>query len=368
MRAVSPRPKRASRCRHKRRRGLTKTQVGILSHELTQRHQASLHRYRVRLTPGEHNRAHMHMHMQSLILHHYDFSNYAEKVRLALGYKGQTWHSVEIPPVAPKPDLQALTGGYRRTPVLQLGADIFCDTRLILRVLDSVKREPLLFPKEHAAQASAIAYWAETQLFRPISLYVSGSNQDVFPLSLQADRARMRGRTPPTADAMKRAAARNAPLVRTQLPVVEQMLASGGPWIMGKVTTIADFSIYHALWFITGRTERLAFELEPFQRIKRWMSRMRNFGHGSRNDLAAAEALRIAAAACPAEPGRARAYKEDPQLGSRVRIRADDYGREAVEGELVQAGVHDIAIARHDTDLGDVVVHFPRLGYDLRAL
>ena len=81
-----------------------------------------------------------------LILHHYDFSNYAEKVRLALGYKGLGWRSVIIPPIAPKPELMPLTGGYRRTPVLQIGADIFCDTRQILRELERRQPEPTLYP------------------------------------------------------------------------------------------------------------------------------------------------------------------------------------------------------------------------------
>ncbi|MCP1845401.1 glutathione S-transferase [Bradyrhizobium sp. USDA 4524] len=50
--------------------------------------------------------------MSGLILHHYDFSNYSEKVRVALGYKSLEWSSVIVPPVIPKPDLTALTGGY----------------------------------------------------------------------------------------------------------------------------------------------------------------------------------------------------------------------------------------------------------------
>jgi glutathione S-transferase len=74
--------------------------------------------------------------MSALILHHYDFSNYSEKVRVALGFKSLEWSSVIVPPVTPKPDLTALTGGYRRAPVLQIGADIYCDTRLILRELE----------------------------------------------------------------------------------------------------------------------------------------------------------------------------------------------------------------------------------------
>ena len=72
----------------------------------------------------------------TLILHHYDFSNFAEKARLMLGFKNLAWRGVEIPPIAPKPDLTPLTGGYRRTPVLQDGADVWCDTRLIARELE----------------------------------------------------------------------------------------------------------------------------------------------------------------------------------------------------------------------------------------
>ena len=128
-----------------------------------------------------------------LILHHYDdFSNYAEKARLALGYKGFTWHSVIIPPTAPKPDLTPLTGGYRRTPVLQVGADIYCDTRRIMQELERQRPEPTFYPAGLETTANMIAYWAENQLFRPMSLYVSGRNLDVLPDNLQADRSRMR--------------------------------------------------------------------------------------------------------------------------------------------------------------------------------
>ena len=71
--------------------------------------------------------------MSEIILHHYEISVFSERVRLALGLKRLSWNSVTIPHMLPKPDLMPLTGGYRRTPVMQLGADIYCDTLLILR-------------------------------------------------------------------------------------------------------------------------------------------------------------------------------------------------------------------------------------------
>lgn len=303
-----------------------------------------------------------------LILHHYDFSNYSEKARLALGYKQLAWQSVIIPPVAPKPDLVPLTGGYRRTPVLQVGADIYCDTRLILAELERRKPQPTLFPAAGRALANAIAYWAEQQLFRPISLYVSGTNLDVLPPDLQADRSRMRDLPIPDEATVKRAARRNAPAVRVQLAWIEEMLADGRRWIAGSEVTIADFAVYHALWFITGRTARLAHELAPHRRIADWMQRMRAFSRPPSGVMTAEAALKIAAAAAPASVRPSQPFPENPPLGTSVRIRADDYGRDPVEGELVLVDDDEIALRRHDAQVGEIVVHFPRLGYDLRPL
>ena len=44
-------------------------------------------------------------------------------------------------PQAPsaRPLLSPLTGGYRRAPVLQVGADIYCDTNIILPALERLK-------------------------------------------------------------------------------------------------------------------------------------------------------------------------------------------------------------------------------------
>src|SRR5439155_381795 len=81
-----------------------------------------------------------------IILHHYWESPYAEKIRRILGFKRLAWRSVIIPMIMPKPDLTALTGGYRKTPVLQLGADIYCDTDLITGTIERLHPEPTLFP------------------------------------------------------------------------------------------------------------------------------------------------------------------------------------------------------------------------------
>tara|TARA_E500000331_G_scaffold281702_1_gene275216 strand:+ start:704 stop:1264 length:561 start_codon:yes stop_codon:yes gene_type:complete len=183
-----------------------------------------------------------------LISHHYDFSNYPEKARLALGYKGLAWRSVRIPPTAPKPDLTPLTGGYRRTPVLQVGADIYCYTALILRELERGFPTPVFYLAAHMAEANMIAYWAENQFFRPMSIYVSCSNLDVLPKNLQADCSQMRGLAIPTDETARRAAKRNAPAVRVQIRWIEDLLSDRRDWIAGPAVTAAELAVYHSLW------------------------------------------------------------------------------------------------------------------------
>ena len=90
--------------------------------------------------------------MADIILHHYAASPFAEKVRIALGLKQAAWKSVDIPNVMPKPDLMPLTGGYRKTPVMQIGADIYCDTQLIMLELDKRLPAPGLCPRAARAK------------------------------------------------------------------------------------------------------------------------------------------------------------------------------------------------------------------------
>ena len=103
--------------------------------------------------------------MSELIFHHYAMSPFAEKVRLVFGYKNLAWKSVIIPMIMPKPDVIALTGGYRKTPILQIGADVYCDTALICRVLDRLHPEPPLYPAAAEGAANILAQWADSALF-----------------------------------------------------------------------------------------------------------------------------------------------------------------------------------------------------------
>jgi glutathione S-transferase len=103
--------------------------------------------------------------MSELIFHHYDSSPFSEKIRLVFGIKGLAWSSVEIPNMLPRPDLMPLCGGYRKTPVLQIGADIYCDTQLILRELERRYPAPSLIPRGNKGIGAMVGFWADRPFF-----------------------------------------------------------------------------------------------------------------------------------------------------------------------------------------------------------
>lgn len=306
--------------------------------------------------------------MTGLILHHYDFSNYSEKIRVAMGFKSLAWKSVIVPPVVPKPGLAPLTGGYRRAPVLQIGANVYCDTRMILMELERRFPEPTLFPSGCKGAANAVSAWAEGPLFSAIMLYAWGANHDLMPPELFSDRAQMRGLPTPGIASVERAAARSAPLVRLQLPLVEDMLSDGRPWLCGAHFSVADLSVYHTLWFLTDRSQRLTHEFDGLEAVKGWMKRVYDFGRGHQQDISADDALAIAKNATPARPTRkAVRYSEDPEWGAMVEVRAADYAKDAIVGRLEFLDKDEIAIRTSNSQVGDILVHFPRIGFELRA-
>lgn len=306
--------------------------------------------------------------MSELILHHYDFSNFAEKARLMLGFKGLAWKSVEQPPILPKPNLTPLTGGYRRIPVLQEGADLWCDTRLIARELERRVPSPTLFPAATRGAADAIAWWAEQQFMRPVALYVSGINADHMPAGLHEDRARLHGLPPPSIEAVRKAAIRNLHLVRPQIAWLAEMLQDGRSYLLGDQPSIADFAAYHVVWFFKGRHVDCRHELAPYTRLVTWHDRMATIGHGRRSEIDPAEALTVAHTNEPAAPRASQPQDGDPRPGERARVRPSDNARDWVEGEVAFIDSQEIALVRHSPEVGQVAVHFPRLGYDWRRV
>ncbi|MDD2545926.1 MAG: glutathione S-transferase family protein [Burkholderiaceae bacterium] len=309
--------------------------------------------------------------MSDLILHHYPTSPFSEKIRLVLGLKQQAWKSVLIPSILPKPDVLALTGGYRRTPFLQIGADIYCDTALVCDVLEHRQPEPPLYPEATKGLARTVAQWADGTVFWAAMAYnlqprgAAGLFAGLPPEAAQAfaaDRAAMgqnmtRLRPADATSAYKSYLRRLAHMLEQQ------------DFLLGAAPCVADFAAYHPLWFTRHRTPAVADILDATPGVLAWMDRMAALGHGPSAKMTSAEAIAVAAAAEPLPLHEAH-FQDDHgiALGSRVTVSAESFGTDPTEGELVAATRTQYTLRRTDPRAGTVHVHFPRVGFVLRAL
>lgn len=309
--------------------------------------------------------------MADLIFHHYPNSPFSEKIRLIFGYKKLAWKSVLIPPIMPKPNLTALTGGYRRTPVLQVGADVYCDTALIADVLERIAPTPSLYPAKLEGMARTFAQWADSTLFwtmiayvfQPVAMpYLLGPLTPEQMKAFGADRAAMRGNAP------RMTVQEATGNLREYLRRLENMLAGGNPYLLGGQATIADFSVYHSVWFIQ-LAHPLAGILAETPRLKEWSVRMIEIGHHESEKMRSETALDIARDSVAADASQIPFVDTHGiALGERVTITPNDYALDPVEGELVISSSNEFAVRRMDPQAGSVVVHFPRLGFQLKKI
>lgn len=305
--------------------------------------------------------------MSDLILHHYPLSNYSEKVRLALGLKRLAYHEVITPIAMPKPDLLPLTGGYRRAPVMQIGANIYCDTHLILRKLEKLHPAPTLFPNGCEGEANALAWWAERYTFMPALGFVANVNDGLFQPDFVAERKKfgfILGK-----EDVEPHYARYVQQLVAHLGWLAAMLRDGRPYLLGEQVSAADLAAYPTVWFLVRNGGAEAERLLPIRDLHPWCERVAALGHGRPTEMPAVTALDIARDAVPQRPDLpANGDPSEIRDGTWVTVAPDDTGRDPVEGMLVAASDQEVVISRSDERVGEVFVHFPRAGYDIGAI
>lgn len=302
--------------------------------------------------------------MADLILHHYPNSPFSEKVRVAFGIKNLAWKSVVIPNIMPKPDLMPLTGGYRKTPVMQVGADIYCDTQLIMLEIERRCARPPLLPVGQEGEARAIAMWIDRNIFWSAVGVVMGALGDQLPEAFKQDRTEFSGR-PFDSERLKAMQPIAREQTYAQLAIAEQMLRDGRPYLLGAVPSLADCALWNPVWFLQVRMGQgdSPSPLDRLPKIVEWSARMKALGSGKPTEMSSADALAVAQAATP---DAAKVDEKDPsglKAGQKVSVTPDDTGKVPVTGTLVGLSNARISIIRSDEKVGDVVVHFPRAGF-----
>lgn len=307
--------------------------------------------------------------MSEIILHHYPPSPVTEKVRVGLGIKGLAWRSVIIPRIPPKPDLMPLTGGYRRTPVMQVGADIYCDSQCILREIDRRHPEPTFYPGGGYGMPWALSRWTDTALFDLIVAVVLGHAPEKLPKEFAADRARLY--FGPDWDLKKIQADLPHILaqIRAQFGWLNERVAHGRDFLLGE-PGLPDALCYYLVWFLRGRWPGGPEFLSEFPALCAWEERVKAIGHGSPSDMDSGEALEIAKNSEPQTPESGDPL--DPQglePGMDVTVVPLGIGCDPeVKGEVRRVSRDEIAILRDDPQVGSICIHFPRVGYRISRI
>jgi len=297
----------------------------------------------------------------TIILHHFDPSPFSEKIRVIFGFKQIAWKSCLISRIMPRPDLMPLTGGYRRTPVMQIGADIFCDTQIIIRELERRFPDPTLFPGGNAGVPWALGMWTDRPFFQSTVGLVFGSLGDKVPQDFIEDRSKLRGARFDVA-AMTAAIPQMRDQFRANMDWIEAQLADGRKFLLGEFS-LADVNAFMNPWYARQSLPGIADILKHFPLTSAWEKRIQGFGHGARSEISTAEALEIGTKSMP--EAKLSADPNDPngrKPGVVVSIHSDDVWPTDIRGEIVSLSAQHIAIRRKDERAGEVVVHFPRAG------
>ncbi|MEO0346739.1 MAG: glutathione S-transferase family protein [Pseudomonadota bacterium] len=303
--------------------------------------------------------------MSTFILHHFDASPFAEKIRLVFGIKAAPWQSVQIPMIMPKPNLTALTGGYRKTPVLQIGAEVYCDTLCIAQEIEARQPVPSLFPTGRRGLALALSRWSDKAFFEPGAALSMGENPQV-PGEVIEDRKQFFN----FMDFSK--LAESLPQARWQLQaqieLLEDALAGDDPYLDGERPGYTDILGYFPVWMTNANVPSAPRMFDPYPRVREWAARMSEVGHGDRSDIDAADALAVARETEPSDEGTVDADNElSLTQGESVIVCADDYGQDAIAGTLLHLDTQRVTIRREEGGIGPLNVHFPAIGFRVGA-
>ena len=303
--------------------------------------------------------------MTSLILHHYPQSPVAHKVRMALGIAGASWQSVEIPRLPPKPLLVPLTAGYRRTPVLQIGADIYCDSQNIALAIDQSNPPHSLFPDYTYGMAMMISNWAETTLFDLSVRLVLTHALGKVPEDFIRDRGSLYFEPNWTEASLRAALPSVMHELRASLGFVEAHLAAtDGTYLNGQKPCYGDAALGYICWFLRGRWDGGGTLLANYPALSALDAALDRLGDGQPQDMDAEAALAIATAAMPQSPIGVIDGASSLAIGQTVMIRPKGETADPdVVGTLRYCDGMRISIDHRHEQVGHVAVHFPVVGY-----
>ncbi|OBZ91075.1 hypothetical protein A0J61_00874 [Choanephora cucurbitarum] len=308
---------------------------------------------------------------EDIVLFWYPYSPFAQKIGWILNYKKVEYKTVLIDVMEPRPKRRPFDGGYRKTPVLQVGQHTFCDTKTIIAEIEKLFPEPSLYPKTSNGNSSeslcrGLNLWLDNTVFNSA---VTQLPIKTLPENFVADRSAMLGRP---LDAEKIAAA--APFLKTevaaQFHVLEQILGQK-KWLLDtELPSSVDFSSAMMVFFLVNligeewvkNNLKVMFEhMNKVLAISNWDQIEKR---PSLTEDEAIEGLKRYATAEVPEEFKVHSSVLPIQLGQQVVVMPLDTGKVPIIGTLVRSTVDETVILYKDPTYETTsVIHFPTLGF-----
>ncbi|CAO3625439.1 unnamed protein product [Cunninghamella blakesleeana] len=305
-----------------------------------------------------------------VVLHFYSLSPFANKIAWILNYKKVDYKWVNISVQEPRPQRRYLDGGYTKTPILQIGNQVFCDTKTIIAELEKRYPTPSLYPTHHQKDQSStqllctgLNYLLENAVFLAIPTQFP---LDLLPKKLLEDRAKFAGKE---LNIEKQKALQ--PYLKldleAQLERIVKHLDNGknGSWILNTDTpSDADFTLALDTFFainVLGED----FLKERFPKLVNHFESLMALADPGRiyelDEISPEDALVIAKnqQSTPSSsitfPGKSELFS----LGQKVAVTPLDTGKTPAIGTLVALSPERVTIKISNDLTGDVYVHFP---------
>lgn len=299
--------------------------------------------------------------MQELILFHHDPSPYAARIRKCFGLKNIPWKSCLVPMVMPRPAMTILSGGYRKIPIMQYGANIFCDTRLISQKINNLFSDLKLF--SHGALQNSALQSQSDQMFRSGAILSLIENKDFIPPEVVDDR--MSFFTFIDEKIEETGLSHHQSQFKKYAYDIDEQLKND-EYVLGLEPNWADICCYANIFMAKGNIPSSFEWMKKLKNIEPWYQKLLSYGEGVRKEISSEEALEIAKTSLPDLSAANHHNSEDrnmPQPGDNVIVSPDDYGQISVHGQLVCINSNEIVVTNETKEVGAIAIHFPRLGF-----
>ncbi|KAF1970854.1 hypothetical protein BU23DRAFT_472970 [Bimuria novae-zelandiae CBS 107.79] len=318
------------------------------------------------------------------ILFQYPLSIYSHRVLWYLWLRGIPYDECAQPPVMPRPDLASIGVGYRKIPIMTIGKDVYCDSRLIISKLESLYPNSCL-----ALQSPADA--GVRKLFESWTIDggIFANAVKLMPFWLDKgllqnkgfldDRQKLMGGRRMTAEAMAAGRPEGLQHLRQAFELLETtFLADGREWILAtKEPSLADIdAVWPFEWLMVDKGMRGSlpndqFGAQAYPRVYAWVQRFVAEVKKRKRNISPPVALdgasmsqRVLSTDTVAE--NVPFDKNDPlqlQQHEEVEVYPSDYGRTGKStGQIVGLTTTEVVI-RNKQGLHQ---HFPRWNFSIK--